>query len=447
MAYRVAGHRFASTVAKAAAEKEKVVILGSGWAGFKLMRTLDKKKYDVVVVSPRNHFVFTPLLASTAVGSLEFRCITEPIRRVEQLAYYQATCTGIDLAKKEVYCTSSASGADGSSFSLSYDKLVIGVGAYSNTFGIPGVKEHACFLKDVEDARRIRRRLIECFEAASHPGLPLATVRRLLHFAIVGAGPTGIEFSGELHDFCTRDVARSYPSLMPHVSITLYDVAPKILSAFDASLAKYAHQQFDRRGIRIKTRRHVEKVTPHSLHIKDEGEVPYGLLVWSTGLMQNPLVAGMDVAKDTKQQRLLTDDLLRVIDKHGRPMDGVYAVGDAAVIQGANLPATAQVATQQAVYLGQVLNQNKQHASLLSLAPLLPSPFQFKNRGMMTYIGNSEALLDMSSVHAIAKYAGKWAWLFWRSAYLSMSMSVRNRMLIPYYWLLTWRLGRDLTRI
>ncbi|GAA5802081.1 hypothetical protein HPULCUR_007541 [Helicostylum pulchrum] len=408
----------------------RVVILGSGWAGFKLMKDLDKKNYDVSVVSPRNYFVFTPLLASTSVGTLEFRCITEPVRTYSKdINFYQATCDKIDLENQVIHCVSNIDNASGrKSFLLDYDKLVIGVGSYSNTFGIPGVEEHACFLKDVNDARKIRKRLVECFENASQPGTTEKEKQDLLHFVIVGGGPTGVEFSAELHDFITDDLSRLYPDLIDKTRMTLYDVAPTILSSFDSKLSDYAHKKFNRKGIQIKTRKKI---------------LPYGLLVWSTGLMQNPLVESLStVAKDASGQRILTDGQLRVLDKDTKlPYPNIYALGDCATIEGNDLPATAQVASQKANYLRKVFNGTAKKGYEVPA-----TEFEYKDRGMMAYIGSYEALVDMSSVHEQATKSGHLSWLLWRSAYFTMSMSMRNKLLIPIHWFLTWALGRDISR-
>ncbi|KAI9285231.1 NDE1, mitochondrial external NADH dehydrogenase [Umbelopsis sp. AD052] len=421
----------------------RVVILGSGWAGFKLMKDLNRKDYEVSVVSPRNYFVFTPLLASTSVGTLEFRCITEPVRGYSQnISYHQAWCDSVDLQNQVIHCTSNVDGNKGAEFSLDYDKLVIGVGSYSQTFGIPGVKEHGLFLKDVNDARLIRSRVVSCFEYASQPGITDQEKANRLHFAVVGGGPTGIEFSAELYDFISSDMSRLYPQLMSQTRMTLYDVAPNILGTFDSQLSEYAHKKFSRKGIQIKTKRRVLEVTKDDLVIEGDGKVPYGMLVWSTGLMQNPLIESLNELEKDKSQRLLTDDQLRVLSKDSRkPLNNVYALGDCATIDGLDLPATAQVANQKAIYLSNVLNKQVKKGS-----DYLAKPFIFKNRGSMAYIGSSEALVDMSTVHQKAKRSGHLAWLLWRSAYLSMSVSIRNKMLIPLHWFLTWGFGRDISR-
>lgn len=417
----------------------RLVILGSGWAGFKLLRGIDTRQYEVIVVSPRNYFVFTPLLAGTAVGTLEFRCVVEPVRNfTQQIQFYQAYADSIDFEKKEIKCTSNLEDTK-EQFSLGFDKLVIAPGAQSNTFGIQGVNENAFFLKDIADAKKIRRRVIECFEHASQPYATEQEQIQLLHFQIVGGGPTGIELAAELHDFIMEDLSKLYPALMPKVQMTVYDVAKRILGSFDQSLADYAQKRFMRRGIKIRTGTRVAEVDKGKIVLADGSEVPYGMLVWATGLTQIPLIQSLDSAlsKD-KSKRIVTDDCLRVFDKAGNVMDNVYALGDCATIKEHDLPATAQVANQKAVYLYKQLNKKAHNPDYQ------PQPFTYVHRGAMAYVGGWRAVVDFSEE---VKNKGPFAWFFWRSAYLTYSVSWKNKMLIPMYWLLTFMFGRSYVRL
>ncbi|KAF9949377.1 hypothetical protein BGZ70_001802 [Mortierella alpina] len=441
----------------------RVMILGSGWGGFKLLRDMNKDSYQVVAVSPRNHFLFTPLLASTSVGTLEFRCITEPVRGyTRNVEYHQAWCDTVDFEQSKVDCTMNLSPIPASvhlvkdprkvkgllstandKFQLDYDHLIIAVGSYSNTFNIPGVKEHAFFLKEVVDARKIRSRVLECFERAE---MSRSDEERngLLHFAVVGGGPTGVEFSSELHDFIREDCSRLFPGLMNHVTLAVYDVAPTILASFDKSLSEYCMNKFRRSGIEVRTGTVVERVEDGRLILKDGKEIPFGCLVWSTGLTENPLTAALEgkVSK-TKNKRILTDPYLRVLDTEGKVIPNVYALGDCATIKDHELPQTAQVANQQAIYLRKALNKLAKHPEK-SLADVT-APFSFKNMGTMAYIGNWEAVVDMTKINEKAKESGNLAWIFWRSSYLTMSVSMRNKMIIPMYWFMTWVFGRDVS--
>lgn len=146
--------------------------------------------------------------------------------------------------------TDVANQGQGKRWTVTYDKLVVGVGCYSQTFCTKGVKENAYFLKDISGARKIRKRILECFEFASLP-IPTEMKQQLLRFAIVGGGPTGMEFAAELHDLICEDIMGIYPELTPLVEISVYDVAPKVLSMFDQSLEEYATETFRREGIKF----------------------------------------------------------------------------------------------------------------------------------------------------------------------------------------------------
>ncbi|KAI8088961.1 FAD/NAD-P-binding domain-containing protein [Halteromyces radiatus] len=440
---RYFGHLSKSKTKTLGKSHGRVIILGSGWAGYQLLRKLNKKDYEVTVVSPRNHFVFTPLLASTAVGTLEFRGIVEPVRGYSKdIDYHQAWVDGVDLKRQVIRCTSNLEDNKGQEFELDYDKLVISVGAYANTFNTPGVKEHGIFLKDISDAKKIRNRVLECFEYAAQPGVSDQEKAAKLHFAIIGGGATGVEFSSELYDFISEDLSRLYPQLMDHTRMTVYDVAPSILNTFDSKLADYATKKFTRRGIQIKTGTHVVRVEKDYVELKEEGKVPYGMLIWSTGLSANPLVESLkDIAKDERSHRILTNEHLQVLDDEKKePYSNVYALGDCATILNQDLPATAQVANQKAIYLSKTLNNEVKGKPT-------DQGFSFKNMGSMAYIGSWKAVVDMSAVHEGATEGGFLAWLFWRSAYLSMTVSARNKMLIPMYWFSAFLFGRDVSKL
>ena len=402
-------------------DRERVVILGSGWAGYNLARSLNPKKFQTVLVSPRSYFVFTPLLASTSVGTLEFRTALEPVRtRRSKYEYIQGRADAVDFGRKEIMVRetvrdpnqgllSSRAGevkderplemrieaSRGELFSMPYDKLVVGVGSYSQTFGIPGVKDNAYFLKDVQDARKIRNKLLSCFETAALPTTPVALKKQLLNFAIVGGGPTGIEFSGELRDIIREDLALLYPQLNEHVQITVYDVADKILPMFDKKLGDYAAEHFGKEGVTIKTSHRIRELRRGlpsvegggefnhdvkasgftlSLQNGEATEVGCGLVVWEyrpneqslrreraqldvhgTGQLcahaeryqcDAGVFAEWQVQKHDRTGSVVTDDFLRVQlnpaakqdDTPAAILRDVFALGDCAVSLGRNIP-------------------------------------------------------------------------------------------------------------
>jgi len=438
------------------------VILGSGWGGFGLARSLNTKYYQPVIVTPRTYFVFTPLLAGTAVGTLEFRTAMESSHSLRGVEVVRGWGDSVDVANKSLLVDGGGGGGS-DKFNVPYDKLVVAVGCYAQTFDIPGVKEHALFLKDVGDARRIRRRILDRFEDASLPSCTPARARELLHFAIVGGGPTGIEFAAELHDLLQDDLIRIYPGLVRDAArITVFDVAPAILGMFDEKLQKYARAVFARQGIRVQTSHHVLEVLPDAVVTEEEGRVPVGAVVWSTGLATNPFVknalgrpfkpypddaraAEWEILKTPKSGQLVVDTRLRVLgapigngdgsgNGHPVPLDDIFALGDCCAIAHQSLPATAQVADQQADWLARALNRaaaSNTNAKRKSLADVDDQPeFKFRSLGIMAYLGGWRAITQSGG----ADVKGRMAWLLWRTAYLTKSVSWRNKLLIPTYW-------------
>lgn len=406
--------------------KTKLVILGTGFGAFSLLRKLDASLFDVVVISPRNHFVFTPLLPSTTVGTIEFRSIIESIRRAYPgLTFHQAVCTGIDPAKKSVSCKGVADGAE---FDVAYDMLVVAVGMVNNTFGVPGVEEHAFFLKEVHDARLIRGRIIDCFENAAEPQRTEEERRNLLHFVVVGGGPTGVEFAAEMHDFIKHDLRKYYPHLQDYIRITLLEAGGHLLSAFDQRLSEYTEKHFRRQQITVLTGSRVMRVHADAIELGDGTRISFGLVVWSTGNTATSFVRSTSFLKD-KANRILIDGHLRV-----RDTAGVFALGDCAAVENNPFPMTAQVAEQQGKYLGRALTQWVKQQT--------PPIFQYKHMGMLAYIGGERALADLPAV----KGRGFSTYLFWRSAYVTRLVSLKNKILVLFDWTKTMVFGRDISR-
>jgi NADH:ubiquinone reductase (non-electrogenic) len=407
-------------------DRPRLVILGTGFASFSLVKAIDVERYEVVIVSPRNHFLFTPLLPSTTVGTIEFRSIIEPIRTARRgIHYHQASCVDIDPTNNSIECQSAF---ENNRFTLNYDLLVVGVGCVSNTFNIPGVETHALFLKELADARAIRSRISDCLEQASQPGSTNLEMEALLHFVVVGGGPTGVEFAGEMHDFVTEDLSKWFPDLMPLVRITLLEATGEILTSFDERLSTYALRHLKRARIHVRTNAFVKEVKPGGVLLSTNEEIPCGLVVWSTGIGPTNLAQKADLPRD-KQGRLITDAAFRVLGH-----ENVYAIGDCSRVESENLAATAQVAQQEGEYVAHRLNQLARGCE--------PDAFKYHHRGMLAYLGGSRAIADLQNVKA----RGFTTWLLWRSVYLTKLVSTKNKILVVGDWLQTLLFGRDISR-
>lgn len=482
-------------------QKEKIVILGSGWGSISFLKDINTDVYDVTVISPRNHFVFTPMLAGASVGTVEFRSICEPIREINLKAnYLEAIAKEIDTEKRVVHCESvfcEGNSCEIEDFSLEYDRLIVTVGAQTNTFGIPGVRERCNFLKQIEDAQRIRASIINCFERANLPGLTDEERKQNLTFAVIGAGPTGIEFAAELRDFVEQDGPKYYPRLLQFVRIKIIEASSTILAPFDKSLQEEAILQMSR-SVLIKDPE-VQKLLPDRFKltellldssVKEVGEdtiflndgtvVPYGMAIWAAGNGPLPITLSLIDAMGDEQKehqavargRLAIDPWMRVIGSEGH----VLAFGDCSCITAGQLPATAQVASQQGEYLATLMNRKYEFSPTRAVDGIFPppkkdpvrtessfsdaiasfainnsdyaKPFQFLNLGILAYTGGGSALAQVTpapNAESI-KGTGKIGNAVWRSVYLSKQVSWKNRLLVVNDWTKRQLFGRDVSR-
>ena len=417
--------------------KPRLVVVGSGWGGFRCARDVDKTKYDVTVVSPRNHFLFTPLLPSTTVGTLEFRCVQEPVRTIKDVQYVQASAREIDFSNKEVVCKNLYERGE---FKLKYDKLVLAVGTKSNTFGVPGFesteedqtgqnqtgtnRHNVFFLKQLQHARSVRNRIIDCFERASSPTVTQAEKRRLLSFIVVGGGPISVEFTSELHQFLETEVCRKYPNLVGEYSITLVESGKHLLGSFDKKVSNYVENLFKKRKITMLTGEGVKEVKKNSLITRSGRELEFGLCVWSTGNTALEFVRNLEIPL-SRDGRILVDSKLRVPG-----VDGVFALGDCAVSQDKPLAMLAQVANQQGKYLGNAFNKD------------IDKPFSYIFMGSMAQLGTRKAVADLNGPILM----GLPAFLAWRSAYWVYQVSITNKLLLAMYWFKADWFGRDISK-
>ncbi|KAI9658949.1 MAG: hypothetical protein M1821_001909 [Bathelium mastoideum] len=422
-----------------------LAVIGSGWAGYTLSQKVSPSLYNIVVISPIRTIQYTPLLASAACGLFNFRLAEEPVRRKSRTSvkYYKATAEKIDLHNRVVSCKaySTLPGEEDNHFDVRYDDIAIAPGCDIQTFGTPGAREHAYFLKTTNDARLIQQRLLEILDMASLPHTTEQQRRDLLSIRIVGGGAVGIEAAAELWDLWHEELRHVYAHLDGLLSLTIHDVADTLLGTFDASLGEYAMESLQRKKVRVATGSHIERVEAAAIVTKEDGRLPFGLLLWATGNGAHPLVDALDVKKPDKGlPRILTDRTLRVLRPDGSAIEGAYALGDAADVEGESLPALAEVALQKAEYLVAVLNKRGQ-ARGQSGVEIAPQPFAYKQRALLAYLGQRDGIIGGKS-----EWTGHSAWLAWRSGSLGWTRSWRRKLMIMISWAFIWLGGRDIAR-
>ncbi|KAL6721723.1 NADH:ubiquinone oxidoreductase [Lecanora helva] len=416
--------------------KKNLVILGTGWGAVSLLKKLDTENYNVIVISPRNYFLFTPLLPSCTTGTIEHRSIMEPIRNILRhkkatVKYYEAEASKVDYERRVVLINDESEvKGETSSTEVPFDMLVVGVGAENATFGIPGVRQHSCFLKEVGDAQQIRKRVMDCVETASFKDQSDEERKRLLHMVVVGGGPTGVEFAGELQDFFEQDLKKWVPEIVDNFHVTLVEALPNVLPSFSKQLIDYTEKSFKEEKITIRTKTMVKNVTDKTIEAeytkpdgtKEKEVLPYGLLVWATGNALRPVVKDLmsqiPAQKDSRRG-LAVNEYLVV-----NGTENVWAVGDCAI---ANYAPTAQVASQEGAFLARLFNSlaktetiNKELARLSDEQAKASGearteifgnikelqrqlrrvkqigPFEYSHQGSLAYIGHDKAVADIS---------------------------------------------------
>eukprot|EP00814_Leptocylindrus_danicus_P019639 CAMPEP_0116007610 /NCGR_PEP_ID=MMETSP0321-20121206/2394_1 /TAXON_ID=163516 /ORGANISM="Leptocylindrus danicus var. danicus, Strain B650" /LENGTH=610 /DNA_ID=CAMNT_0003476323 /DNA_START=299 /DNA_END=2127 /DNA_ORIENTATION=- len=386
-------------------KRPRVLVIGSGWGSHALIKIIDSLDtgYRVLCISPMNYFLFTPMLASSSVGTIEFRSIVEPIRDANPTVPFLEG-TVLDIHPMERLVDVQLSNSDGSSKSqlesqsqsdvaaqqqttiqLSYDIAVYACGVQaggSSGRKVPGVTYANChFLKTIADAVRLRSSVGDLLERASGPGLSNEHRRRMLHFVVVGGGATGVEYIGELTDYLAdvTSFARkgAFAALAPYTSVTLVHGGDQVLPQFDEPLRIKALSSLQSRGVDVKLKTRVARVESPSRIVvfnkedKAEEILDCGIIIWAAGTAPVPLTERLlgklspEARALSSYGRLAVDPWLRVI---GAPHCGsLFALGDASAIirsrGGENngddeiLPQTAQVAAQQGAFMARLLNR------------------------------------------------------------------------------------------
>lgn len=408
------------------ADRPRLLVLGCGFAGFSFLYNLKRRDWDATLLTPRNYFLFTPLLPSAVAGTVEFRSILEPARRrLRDIHVIEGAADSIDWQSRQAFCTAAIGGEK---FSLPYDQLIIAVGATVADFGIPGVAEHSIKLYTVEDARLIRRGILEQFALAEIPGLTEEQIRQRLTFVIIGGGPTGVEAAAEIHDLLEEELTEAYPEFAPKARVLVIEALGRLLTTFDEALGDYTTRHFSREGIEVRTDTKVQAIERNAVLLEGGERIACGMVLWAAGNAPVPFIKTIDVPLD-RRGRIQVDSFLRV---EGR--EGVYAMGDCAVAGDPPLPATAQVAQQQGKYLAKTMTRMRKGRPV--------EPFRFQAQGMLAYIGGGQALADLPQV----SWSGRTAWIFWRSVYITKLVSPANKIKVLFDWIKARLFGRDLSR-
>jgi NADH:ubiquinone reductase (H+-translocating) len=366
------------------------------------------------VIDRHNHHVFQPLLYQVATASLSPADIAAPIRailrRQENLRVILAEVTGIDVDRRVVQM-----GSD----ELPYDYLILAAGSTHSYFGHDNWQSNAGGLKTLDDAVRMRNRILTAFESAERVQ-SAEERRRDLTFAIVGGGPTGVELAGAIAEIARHSVARDFDQIDPtQARIILIESGPRLLATFPESLAARAQTDLERLGVEVQVSSMVTGIDADSVTLANGDRIEAATILWAAGVQASPLGKLLGVGVDRAGRVPVAPDLS--LPDHPE----VFVAGDLAALNGKygrQLPGVAQVAMQQ----GRTAARN----IVRRLDGEPGEPFRYKDLGNMATIGRNHAIAD---IHGI-KLHGLLAWLAWLFIHLINLIGFRNRVLVMTQW-------------
>ena len=410
--------------------EKKVLILGSGFGGTYTLRHLvgalnRNENVNITMISEDNFFLFSPLLHEAAAGGIEPRHVAYPIRRLHQrdrFQFIQGNVSRIDLGACKVFTSAGEVG---------YDYLILALGSIACKPKLETDASSSFTLKTLKDAVWIRDSICGIFEEASRETDP---VRRkgLMTFVVGGGGYTGIQLVTELRDFICKDLLRFYRNLDRHQArIILVESEPKIIAELHTKLGAYVMKQLIAMGIEVRLQSRITRAWPDGVEINGAEIIPASTLIWTAGILANPVVAELEIPKDY-MGRIWVNEQLEV---PGFP--GVFAVGDCAFFEdprtGRPIPPRAHIAVRQARVAGRnivadIRGQSRQ-------------PYRYSNTAEMVSLGASKAVFRF---HGIRIY-GLPARFIWLAGYSLLVTGIYNRCRILMDWMLSSLFGRDAT--
>src|SRR6266403_3735780 len=423
---------------------KRIVILGGGFAGMRTAECLEEKLHtdfsvSLTLINETNALLFTPMLAEVAGSSLEPSHISTPLRSaLHRTEFIRGVVAAVDPENRLVIMRSNGS-ADGATEGrvFPYDDLVFALGSISNYLGMTNIEKCAFNFKSLFDAIRIRNHVIEMFERADLECDP-ALRSSLLTFVVAGGGFAGVELAGALNDFA-HGILADYPRIHPReLNIVLVHSRDRVLPELSESLARYAQEKMQLRGVRFRLNTRIVDARAGVVLLSD-GEIRTETLVWTAGTAPNPLLKALPLEKD-KRGALVVDDALAVPGEAG-----VWAIGDCAAVNDATTghacPPTAQFAIREAEVLANNILARMQGRPVRA--------FHFDSLGALCVVGHQTACAELRVPFARAKFlrfSGLFAWLLWRGIYLAKLPGLERKIRVLVDWTIELFFPRDIVQ-
>lgn len=424
----------------------RIVIIGTGFGGIYAYLTLHRllhhsKNVEIVMISPNDFFSFSPLIHEVATGNLLPSSVIQSIRTIPHCCldrYILGTVTAIHCDSKKIYYTSAndLNTKQLSQKSLSFDYCIIAMGSETDFHNIPGARNHVLQLKNIEDAKLIKNRVLNVFEYANTIA-DQQDIKKILSFAVIGGGPTGIELVAELADYINKELTRAFPALSGRASITLVHAHQHLLPQAD----RWFHEKIVKildgvPYVQLKLGKAVIGIDKDGIRLEEKEYIPASTILWTAGVKAREIRfnARKEIVKDERTQRIQVNDHLQLTN-----YPNCFVVGDQAWICDEEKNQPYPMRAQFAIHEGVLAARNIIH----SINKKKLEEFHYHDQGFIISLGNKKAIALIQGI----KLSGFPAWWIYRTAYLIKMLGFRAKLRTVLEWTLNLFFPRDINRI
>jgi NADH dehydrogenase len=412
-----------------------VVVVGGGFGGLQAATHLDRAPVDLTLVDRRNFHLFQPLTYQVATGALSPGEVCYPLRAIfkrrRNVRVLMAEVRGFDLDKREVSLEPVA--GDSGQTSVGYDTLIVAGGSQYSYFGHDEWEAVAPEVKSLESALAVRGRILRAFEAAETETDPERR-RGWLTFAVVGAGPTGVEMAGQIAELARDTMARDFRAIDPREGrVLLVEAVDRVLTSFPPSLSRKAVRSLERLGVTPMLQRTVVGIDEDAVTVEapdgSTERIPARTVIWAAGVTASALAARLSELTGAELDRAGRVSVEPDLTLPGHPE--VFALGDMVVVRGEDgtpleLPGVAPVAMQQGRYAARVVRARLRGRST--------GPFRYRDKGNLATIGRARAVADLH----VVRLSGFFAWVTWLVVHLWYLIGFQNRLFVLIRWLFSF---------
>lgn len=394
----------------------RVVIIGGGFAGVNLVKSLANKNVQVVLIDKRNYHTFQPLLYQVSSSGLEPDSIAYPLRKIikkHRTSFFRLAKVEQILPENNEIITSIGH--------LTYDYLIIATGTKTNYFGNKAIESHSMPMKTVPQALDIRSLILENFEKAA---IADSNEEReaYLNFVIVGAGPTGAELAGAIAELKNNILPRDYHDLNPDdMHIHLLEGADRVLPPMSKNASAKAAKFLSKLGVKVHCKTFVKHYDGKTVTTNSKLTMQSETLIWAAGVTGAPIQGLKAEALLERLNRYSVNQFNQVED-----YSNIFAVGDIALMSTKAYPKGHPQVAQPAIQQGKLLGKNI--LRLIDNKPL--KPFKYRDKGSMATIGRNKAVVDLKHY----KFGGFFAWFIWMFVHLMSLVGFRNRVIVLFNW-------------